>query len=68
MTNFSNPYLITAFNFMEEQTEITKGLKQRAINRYTKALALPRKQKKREKKQANLEYSIACWGENILTF
>jgi len=40
----------------------TEHLKQQAIDKYKKALTLPRKQKKRMKKEAQLDYSIACWN------
>lgn len=40
---------------------VQDDMKERAIKNYKHALTLPRKQKKQAKKEAILDYSIACW-------
>jgi hypothetical protein len=60
-----NKFIAQAMSFAEQQHQITKELKQRAINEYNTALKMPRKKKKRAKKSALLNYSIACWGEQF---
>jgi len=60
--------IILGLNFISEHNVMIEELKQRAINEYKAALLLPRKKKKRAKKSAQLLYSIACHGENIINF
>lgn len=41
---------------------VQNDMKERAIKNYKHALTLPRKQKKQAKKEAILDYEIACWN------
>lgn len=60
--------LSMALMFAKEQEAITEGLKQKAMKQYEAALLMPRKKKKVAKKSALLLYSIACHGEELLSF
>ena len=60
--------MILALDFMSEHKIITAELKQRAVDEYKAALKMPRKKKKQAKKSAELLYSIACHGDNLLNF
>jgi uncharacterized membrane protein YbaN (DUF454 family) len=62
------PYFMPYINAYEELQNVSNKLKQKAIDEYKIALEMPRKKKKKAKKSALLLYSIACWGENKLTF
>jgi uncharacterized protein YqiB (DUF1249 family) len=45
-----------------------KRMEQDAIERYKRALKLPRKKKKQEKKRALMNLSIARWSQSHFTF
>ena len=55
-------FIVLAINQVAEELVLAEKMKQQAIERYNKALTLPRKKKKREKKIAQLDYAIACWS------
>jgi hypothetical protein len=52
-------------DLMEDHLEKTIFLKEKALNEYKEALKMPRKKKKKAKKNALLLYSIACWGGDL---
>lgn len=54
--------ILLAVEEMAQEAALSEQMKQDAIARYKKALTLPRKKKKREKKIAQLDYAIACWS------
>jgi hypothetical protein len=59
-------FITNMIGVIEDYTNMTKELKERARKEYQAALLMPRKQKKKAKKSAQILYSIACWGEDIL--
>jgi hypothetical protein len=52
---------------ISDHKESVKYLKEKALAKYSAALLMPRKAKKKAKKDAEVLYSIACYGENLLT-
>jgi hypothetical protein len=56
---------ILGLHYVAEHEQTCSELKQRAINEYNKALTMPRKKKKRAKKEALILYSIALHGEKL---
>lgn len=63
-----NAFLAIGLFYMAEHQNMIEGLKQRALDKYKAALLMPRKKKKVAKKSALLLYSIACHGEELLSF
>lgn len=59
-------FIKAVLNTIEDYSTMTEELKERARKEYQDSRLLPRKQKKKAKKSAQLLYSIACWGEDIL--
>jgi hypothetical protein len=61
-----NPIIMSFLQCIDDMKESNEELKQKALKEYRDACNLPRKKKKIARKSANLLYSIACWGDDIL--
>jgi hypothetical protein len=65
MSNLTNLLSIPIFDYRSQMMDMSKELKERAIRDYEKALKMPRKKKKKAKKSALLDYSMACWVDDF---
>lgn len=61
MTTKLNVLMHLASHFLAVDT-VEDSMKKRAIEDYKKALKMPRKKKKKAKREALLDYSFACWN------
>ena len=61
-------YMIPFANMLTDAKAGNERMEQEALDLYRKALQMPRKKKKRMKKEALLRYSIAKWGKQSFQF
>ena len=61
----TSPMMLSGMGMLSDLNDKNKEMKKRALADYEHALKLPRKQKKIAKKRAILDYSIACYFDDV---